>query len=110
VAAQTGGEEFNGTYWQMMQTLQRNFFLDWSGLRRIYRDLRNAPLQLAGETLADWNGGLLWYRGPESDRELLAAASAVRVETPGLDPCPGGPLAALTQGLREAFDPGGVFG
>lgn len=82
-----------------------------------------AALRFNGEAqvLFDWGGGLLWLSLPASDdahhervraaiagtgghATLIRAASGVRERVPAFQPQPA-PIAALTQRIKEAFDP-----
>ena len=71
--------------------------------------------------LVDWAGGLVWltFDGPAGAVRAAAAAAgghamliradeAMRATVPAFMPQPG-PLAALEQRVRRAFDPAGVF-
>ncbi len=74
---------------------------------------------LTGEAIFDWGGGLIWLVTPDTGqqvREVLGQdghATLVR-PLPGMAGIPALPpeppaVAALTAGLRRAFDPRGVF-
>jgi glycolate oxidase FAD binding subunit len=79
--------------------------------------------QLGGRSVLDWAGGLVWARTPlevkAADVRVLAekagghamladAPETYRAATPAFHPEPAG-VAALSQRVREAFDPAGVF-
>ena len=70
---------------------------------------------LAGETLYDWAGGLVWLLGEEDPAKVRASvralgghASCYRGEAPAFEPL-SGPLAALSGRVKAAFDPKGVL-
>lgn len=71
--------------------------------------------------LADWGGGLIWCTtGADADdlramvanagghATLVRAPEAMRARTPAFQPQTG-PMAALSERVRRAFDPHGVF-
>ncbi|SFJ00721.1 FAD-binding protein [Jannaschia pohangensis] len=69
----------------------------------------------ATASLLDWGGGLVWLRVPEG-LDLRArlgphGAQAIRVRGTGAGALPPEPpaLAALTDGIRDRFDPRGLF-
>ena len=70
---------------------------------------------LAGDTLVDWGGGLVWLASDAEPaavrgavRDLGGHATLYRGEGPAFAPlC--GPLAALTMRVKAAFDPNGVL-
>ena len=94
-------------------------------LWRIIISATRAPALVAAlpdpDWLLDWAGGLVWLASdadPQTLRTVTTAAgghamlvradAAVREAVPALHPQPG-PLAALEERVRRAFDPAGVF-
>ncbi|WP_025311827.1 FAD-binding protein [Roseicyclus elongatus] len=73
-----------------------------------------------GQVMLDWGGGLIWALVPEGTdlrarlgrfeghATLIRASAATRAEIPVFQPEPE-PLARLSQGLREKFDPRGIL-
>ena len=71
---------------------------------------------LDGDAFLDWGGGLIWYAGPGDAGTVRAACHpghATLIRRAGLDgpafPPLAGKLAALSAGLRQVFDPAGIF-
>ncbi|MGR3416749.1 glycolate oxidase subunit GlcE [Paracoccus sp. (in: a-proteobacteria)] len=69
-----------------------------------------------GQVSLDWGGGLIWYAGPGDAGTVRAACHrghATLIRRAGLDgpafPPLAGKLAALSAGLRQVFDPAGIF-
>lgn len=70
------------------------------------------------DVLYDWGGGLVWVQVPQGTdlrqqsfvghATLVRGAEASRKALPVFHPEPA-PLAALSKGLREKFDPRGIF-
>jgi glycolate oxidase FAD binding subunit len=86
-------------------------------------ELLRTVTELDGLALLDWAGGLSWARTPLSTSAdairklaeragghamLVDAPTEIRVAAPALHPEPPA-VAALSQRVREAFDPAGVF-
>ncbi|WP_416356977.1 glycolate oxidase subunit GlcE [Aureimonas phyllosphaerae] len=81
-------------------------------------------MRLAADAFYDWQGGLVWLRldgGPEAETvraelarhggghaTLVRASLADRAAVPVFQPQPG-PLAALSQRLKDQFDPKGIL-
>ncbi|MEQ8194669.1 MAG: glycolate oxidase subunit GlcE [Rhodospirillales bacterium] len=79
---------------------------------------------LGGEAYYDWGGGLIWLAIPpradaasglvraalpkDAHATLMRADDAVRLHVPVFQPQPA-PLAALTQRIKQAFDPKGAL-
>jgi glycolate oxidase FAD binding subunit len=73
-----------------------------------------------GEVLFDWGGGLIWALVPEGTdlrarlgafaghATLVRASAGTRARIPPFQPEPG-PIAALSEGLRQQFDPRGIL-
>ena len=80
-----------------------------SDLRDQYPDMR---------VLYDWGGGLIWVEVPEGagvrnhaiqgHATLVRASADIRANTAVFHPEPG-PLAALSEGIRNKFDPRGIL-
>ena len=69
---------------------------------------------LGGATSLDWGGGLVWYSGPGTVAAVRSVAPhATLIRRGGLDgpafPPEAAPVAALSQRLRDAFDPAGIL-
>ena len=69
-----------------------------------------------GQVSLDWGGGLIWYAGPGdagTGRAACHPGHATLIRRAGLDgpafPPLAGKLAALSAGLRQVFDPAGIF-
>lgn len=80
-----------------------------------------ASLRVAGATALqyDWGGGLIWALAPEGTdlrhamtvqghATLIRASAATRAAIPPFQP-EAAPIAALSKGLREKFDPKGIL-
>ncbi|MEL6584357.1 MAG: FAD-binding protein [Pseudomonadota bacterium] len=80
-----------------------------------------ASLRAAGATALqyDWGGGLIWALAPEGTdlrhamtvqghATLIRASAATRAAVPPFQP-EAAPIAALSKGLREKFDPKGIL-
>ncbi len=70
---------------------------------------------VTGEALYDWAGGLVWLLSGDDPSTVRAAARGLgghatcyRGHAPAFEPL-AGPLAALTQRVKAAFDPAGVL-
>ncbi len=69
---------------------------------------------LGGRVSLDWGGGLIWYCGPGEAAQVRAIARhATLIRRGGLDgpafPLAHGPVARLSGGLRQSFDPAGIL-
>jgi len=74
----------------------------------------------AQEVIYDWGGGLVWAQLPEGTdaraklgkfgghATLVRASQKTRQKLPGFQPEPT-PIALLSQGLRDKFDPRGIL-
>lgn len=79
-----------------------------------------AARRLGGDVVLDWGGGLVWALLPEGTdararlagldghATLVRAAPATLARLPALPPA-APPVAALNHGLRQRFDPRGLF-
>lgn len=116
---QLGGETINdaGPFWRSLSRCSHGFFGGDGPLWRISVPPASAPLNLPGKMLYDWCGGLRWYRGGASARQIREVASAARGHATGfrgiaqterfhpLDPN----VLALHKRIKTAFDPKGLF-
>ncbi|MDQ8022498.1 MAG: glycolate oxidase subunit GlcE [Moraxellaceae bacterium] len=121
--ATTGGEPVGdveaSAYWQALRDQRLPFFTyGQHALWRLSVPGTTAPVELPGEMLMEWHGGLRWLRS-----EIPATAVRTAVADRGghaqcwYNRAPGvagfeplqGPMAALHRRLRRAFDPQGVF-
>jgi glycolate oxidase FAD binding subunit len=114
-AAKIGGTEFDGAkFWPGLREHAHEFFGGSAPLWRIAVPSMCPPLELPGETLLEWGGGLRWNRGRnpcEAARKAGGHATLFRSESArervfdALDPV----LMGLHRRLKAAFDPEGLF-
>ncbi|MFV0301574.1 MAG: glycolate oxidase subunit GlcE [Paracoccus sp. (in: a-proteobacteria)] len=69
---------------------------------------------LGGQVALDWGGGLIWYQGPGEVAQIRSIARhATLIRRGGLTgpafPPPFGPVAQISNGLRQRFDPAGIL-
>ena len=114
---QIGGEEADGGFWHELREQRLAFFAGDAPLWRLSLPPATPPLDLPGEQLIDWGGGLRWLRSTapaQSIRERVAAAGGHATLFRGGDrdqpfhPLPDG-LARLHRRLKRAFDPAGIL-
>jgi hypothetical protein len=77
-----------------------------------------APLRLPGRQFIEWNGAERWWRGTAEAREVRAAAAAAgghatllraADKSSGVFSPVGDALMGIHRGLKQAFDPAGLF-
>jgi len=116
-AAEIGGETLAPGFWQALRDQQLPFFTEGAlPLWRLSLPPATPELALPGSQLIDWGGAQRWLRSDAPAAEIRALAESARghAERYGagaddafhpLDPA----LLALTQRLKQRFDPQGLF-
>ena len=117
-AAVIGGAPVDGGLWGKLREHTDAFFAGDEPLWRLALPPTSPPLELEGRQLIEWNGGLRWLRSGisasalgDTVRRLKGHATLFR----GADKRAGcfAPLEPVVErlhrGLREAFDPAGIF-
>lgn len=117
-AGKLGGESVTDPeLWERIRDHRHAFFRDTPDLWRLAVPPATAPLDLAGTTFLEWNGGVRWVAadGPgRSPRDAAAGAGGHAVHFRGHDgndvfhPLDEAKLA-LHRNLKRAFDPCGVL-
>ncbi len=93
-----GGEAFSDSWWQDL----RCWRMPWGQATHLgYREHRFREPQCTGNSLVDWNGGLVWSAAPEPTASTQLCLSEP-VANSGLS-------GQLEQRLRRAFDPEAIF-
>ena len=112
-----GGERADGEFWGQLREQTLPFFSGQAPLWRLSLPPATPPLDLPGDQLIDWGGGLRWLRSnapAQSIRDAVAAAGGHATLFRGGDrndpfhPLPEG-LARLHRRLKRAFDPAGIL-
>jgi glycolate oxidase FAD binding subunit len=117
-----GGEPLDdgeaALFWRELRDHRHAFFQGETPLWRVSVPQTTSPLELPGEQLIEWGGGLRWLRGTADVETLRAAASRAGGHA---DLFRGGDrsadifhplapaLAVLHRDLRKVFDPHGLF-
>ena len=121
-----GGEvldtEAASAFWRALRDQRAAFFATDTPLWRLSLASTTPPLALAGTTLIEWGGSLRWLRS-DADAATIFNAMATRgggahaalfrgpepARAAGVfQPLPP-PLLALQRGLKQRFDPAGIF-
>ncbi len=122
-AAQTklgAGDTAPETFWDDLRDQRLPFFASET-LWRLSVPPTTPPLDLPGELLIEWRGGLRWLKTDLPAEAIRAAAAAVgghatlwrappelKERVGAFAPLPA-PLMTLHQNLKAAFDPRGIF-
>ncbi len=117
-AAKVGGAAVDAAFWTGIREQSDAFFSGPEPLWRISVPSTSPPLDLAGDPLIEWGGGLRWLKSgenPQSIRDaarrctghatLFRAADKSAGCFAPLEPV----LARLHRELKSAFDPAGIF-
>jgi glycolate oxidase FAD binding subunit len=103
------------TFWAGFRELRDPFFAQAGSLIRILVPSATPPLQLRGETLIEWGGGVRWFAGGDltAARKAAAQAGGHAVRFRGSEGAFMSSLDAVTkrihQKLKQEFDPAGIF-
>lgn len=117
-AAKIGGERLDGRFWLEIREQTERFFAGALPLWRLAVPSTTPPLELEGEQLIEWGGGLRWLRSGDDARNIRDAAARAKGHATLFRAADKGagcfaplePLAARVQReLKAAFDPAGVF-
>ncbi|HYW02462.1 MAG TPA: glycolate oxidase subunit GlcE [Gammaproteobacteria bacterium] len=117
--SETGGEEEGDGFWSALRDHELTFFRrPGAPLWRIALPSATPEPELAGASLADWNGQQIWLRSddePDRIREAAAVAGGHAALFRGGDrdgevfQRPGPVLWRLHSRLKQAFDPNGIL-
>ena len=117
-AGRIGGEPADNGFWRAIREHTDRFFAGPVPLWRLALPSTTLPLELQGEQLVEWGGGLRWLRSSEMAETVRAAAARSKGHATlfraadksagcfsPLEPV----LARVHRELKAAFDPAGVF-
>jgi glycolate oxidase FAD binding subunit len=115
-AAKIGGEPVDTSIWTAIREHADVFFSGAKPLWRLSVPSTTPPLELEGESLIEWGGGLRWLRSSEAAQTLRARLKGGHATLfRGADKSAGcfAPLepvlARVHRELKAAFDPAGIF-
>lgn len=127
--AQLGGSELApelaGAWWDSVRDQKHAFFnlreadIDRGGcLWRLSLPATAAPVSLPGEQFIEWGGAQRWWRSNAPAQAVRAAATQAgghatlfrgSDKSAGVFTPPTAPLLRIHRGLKQAFDPAGIF-
>ncbi len=110
--------DWSDMFWYNLREQANSFFMDDLPLWRLSLPAATTPLQLQGDVVMEWDGGLRWLKSSataDNIRSLVNAAGghAILFRNGDRDSDIFNPLSAgllnIHKNLKQAFDPQGIF-